>query len=146
MEFLKIGFEQVNVKVSEDEIQEAISKLNGIIGWLTFYGYLRSKGDPYALEKAVENGSKMVAEEFNQFLSGRQIARRRYIEVMKTLMKPSTWSEVKRSLRGIANVSDKQVSNYLRELTYYGFVEKKDDLYSISDPLLIEAIRRGHIR
>ena len=90
MEFLKIGFEQVNVKVSEDEIQEAISKLNGIIGWLTFYGYLRSKGDPYALEKAVENGSKMVAEEFNQFLSGRQIARRRYIEVMKTLMKPST--------------------------------------------------------
>jgi len=146
VEFLKMGFEQVNIKVSEDEIQEAVSKLDGIIGWLTFYGHLRTKGDPYALEKAVENGSKMVAEEFNQFLSGRQIARKRYIEVVKTLIKPSTWSEVKRSLRGFANVNDKQVSNYLKELTYYGFVEKKDDLYSISDPLLIEAIRRGYIR
>jgi len=60
-------------------------------------------------------------------------------------VRPSTWSEVKRSLKLIANVSDKQVSNYLKELIYYGFVEKKDELYSIADPLLVEAVRRGYV-
>jgi hypothetical protein len=64
---------------------------------------------------------------------------------MKTLIRPSRWSEVKRSLRIISNASDKQISNYLKELTYYGFIEKKDNLYFISDPLLIEAIRKGYI-
>jgi AAA+ ATPase superfamily predicted ATPase len=143
-EFLEKGFHQVGLRVSDDEMAEAVSKLDGIIGWLTFYGYLRSRGDPNALERAVDDGSKMAAGEFNNFLSNRQLARRRYIEIMKTLTKPSTWSEVKRSLRLLTNISDKQVSNYLRELVYYGFVEKRDDLYSITDPLLLEAIRRGY--
>jgi len=80
------------------------------------------------------------------FLNSRQIARRRYIEIMKTLIRPSRWSELKRSLRIITDVSDKQLSNFLKELTYYGFIEKNNDLYFISDLLLIEAIRRDYVR
>jgi predicted transcriptional regulator len=98
------------------------------------------------LERAINEGAKLIANEFKQFLEIRQIARRRYIEIMKTLIKPSRWSEVKRSLRIISNVSDKQISNYLKELMYYGFIEKRDDLYFISDFLLVEAIRRGYIQ
>jgi hypothetical protein len=86
---------------------------------------------------------KMAAEEFKQFLSIRPIASRRYIEVLKTLVKPSTWSELKRALRTVANVSDKQLSSFLKELVDYGFVEKKNKLYMIADPLLAEAARRG---
>jgi DNA-binding HxlR family transcriptional regulator len=66
----------------------------------------------------------LVAEEFKNFLNSRQIARKRYIEIMKTSIRPSRWIEVKRSLRIITDVSDKQLSNYLKELTYYGFIEK----------------------
>jgi DNA-binding HxlR family transcriptional regulator len=40
-------------------------------------------------------------------------------------VKPSTWSEVKRALSTVANVSDKQLSSFLKELVDYGFVEKK---------------------
>jgi len=144
-EFLKAGFRQAGVRISKDEVDQAVSKLDGIIGWLTFYGYLRSKGEPDALRRAVEEGARMVAEEFRNFLSARSLARRRYIEVMRTLVRPSTWSEVKRALRLMANVSDKQVSSYLRELVYYGFIEKKGDFYSIPDPLLVEAVRMGYI-
>jgi AAA+ ATPase superfamily predicted ATPase len=146
IEFLKIGFEQAGIKVDEEEINKAVSILDGIIGWLTFYGYLRTRGYGDALERAINEGAKLIANEFKQFLEIRQIARRRYIEIMKTLIRPLRWSEVKRSLRIISNVSDKQISNYLKELMYYGFIEKRDDLYSISDPLLIEAIRRGYIQ
>jgi NAD dependent epimerase/dehydratase family enzyme len=80
------------------------------------------------------------------FLNSRQIARKRYIEIMKTSIRPSRWIEVKRILRIITDVSDKQLSNYLKELTYYGFIEKNNDLYFISDPLLVEAIRRDYVR
>jgi AAA+ ATPase superfamily predicted ATPase len=146
IEFLKIGFEQAGIKVDEEEINKAVSILDGIIGWLTFYGYLRTRGYGDALERAINEGAKLIANEFKQFLEIRQIARRRYIEIMKTLIRPLRWSEVKRSLRIISNVSDKQISNYLKELMYYGFIEKRDDLYFISDPLLVEAIRRGYIQ
>lgn len=145
-DFLRTGFQQAGLSVPEEEIALAVSKLGGVIGWLAFYGYLRIRGDSEALERAVDEGSRMAASELNSFLSNRQLARRRYIEVLRTLTRPSTWSEVKRSLRLMANVSDKQVSNYLRELVYYGFVEKRGDLYSISDPLLVEAVRRGYVR
>jgi len=88
----------------------------------------------------------LVAEEFKNFINYRQIARKRYIEIMKTSIRPSRWIEVKRILRIITGVSDKQLSNYLKELTYYGFIEKNNDLYFISDLLLIEAIRRDYVR
>jgi len=146
IEFLKIGFEQAGIKVDEEEINKGVSILDGIIGWLTFYGYLRTRGYGDALERAIDEGAKLIANEFKQFLDIRQIARRRYIEIMKTLIRPSRWSEVKRSLRIISNASDKQISNYLKELMYYGFIEKGDDLYFISDSLLIEAIRKGYIQ
>ncbi|RDD53621.1 MAG: ATP-binding protein, partial [Candidatus Korarchaeota archaeon NZ13-K] len=144
-EFLRAGFEQVGLRVPEEEISQAVSRLDGVIGWLTFYGYLRSRGGIEALERAVEEGSRIAASEFNHFLSNRQLARRRYVEVLRTLTRPSTWTEVKRGLRLIANVSDKQVSSYLKELIHYGFVEKKGDLYQIADPLLAEAVRRGYV-
>ncbi|MDW8036170.1 MAG: ATP-binding protein [Candidatus Korarchaeum sp.] len=145
-EFLRVGFQQAGLKVPEEEVTQAVSKLGGVIGWLTFYGYLRSKGDDNALDRALDEGSRMAASELNSFLSNRQVARRRYVEVLRTLTRPSTWSEVKRSLRLIANVSDKQVSNYLKELVHHGFVERRGDLYSIADPLLVEAVRRGYVR
>ena len=145
VEFLKAGFEQVGVKVEDEEINKAVSILDGIIGWLTFYGYLKTRGYSDALERSIDEGSRLVAEEFKNFLNSRQIARRRYIEIMKTLVRPSRWSEVKRSLRIITDVSDKQLSNYLKELTYYGFIEKSNDLYFITDPLLIEAMKESSL-
>jgi len=76
------------------------------------------------MEVFFDEGSKLVAEEFKNFINYRQIARKRYIEIMKTSIRPSRWIEVKRILRIITGVSDKQLSNYLKELTYYGFIEK----------------------
>ena len=145
LEFLEAGFQQVGVRVAREELEEAVSALDGVIGWLTFYGYLRSRGAPDALSRAVEEGSRLAAEEFRSFLSARQLARRRYVEVMRTLVRPSTWSEVKRALSRVASVSDKQVSHYLKELVHYGFVEKRGELYAIADPLLLEAVRRGYV-
>ena len=44
-EFLTAGFEQLGKKVGAGEISGAVTLFDGIIGWLTSYGYYRSKTD-----------------------------------------------------------------------------------------------------
>ena len=38
-EFLNNGFDQLKTKIKKEDIYEAIEKLDGLIGWLTLYGY-----------------------------------------------------------------------------------------------------------
>ncbi|MDK2373222.1 MAG: ATP-binding protein [Candidatus Korarchaeota archaeon] len=149
LDFLIRGFEQVGMSPPEGELEEAVGKLDGIVGWLTYYGYhrMRMKHED-ALSRTIDEGASLAARELENFLSTRGVARKRYVEVLKILKNPSRWSDVKRGLTATLGVkiSDKQISTYLRELVEYGFVEKRDGLYEIADPLLVEAARRGLLR
>ena len=147
-DFLKKGFQQANIKVPDHEISEAVNTLNGIIGWLTYYGYYRLKmKHEEALQKTIHEGAKTAAQELEHFLAPRHIARRRYIEILRITTRPSRWIEIKRSLRATLGleISDKQVTNYLHELVKYGFLIKKNQEYVVADPLLAEAIKKGYI-
>lgn len=151
LDFLMRGFEQVGMSPPIWELEEAVERLDGIVGWLTYYGYHRMReGHEEALRRTVSEGASLAAREFEHFLSTRGVARRRYVEVLRILVNPTRWSDVKRGLAAIlgARISDKQISTYLRELVEYGFVEKEEErgLYRIADPLLTEAVRRGLIR
>ncbi|MDK2384880.1 MAG: ATP-binding protein [Candidatus Korarchaeota archaeon] len=149
LDFLAKGFEQVGISPPLRELEEAVDKLDGIVGWLTYYGYHRMRMEHEdALERTIHEGASLAARELENFLSIRGIARKRYVEVLRILMNPSRWSDVKRGL-AIAlgtKISDKQITTYLRELVEYGFVEKRDGLYELADPLLVEAVRRGLVR
>ncbi len=145
LDFLVRGFEQAGVRPPLSELEEAVSKLDGLIGWLTYYGYYRLRlSHERALERTLEEGSYLSAQEFMNFLGNRSLARRRYLLIIKLLVNPVRWSEVKRWLLSkVGKVSDKQISNYLNELVEYGFVEKVEGRYRLADPLLAEAVRRG---
>lgn len=95
-DFLSKGFNQIGLRVPDDEISDVVSKIDGIVGWLTYYGYHRMRMDhPQAIERTLDEGARLAAEEFENFLSMRQVARRRYIEVLKILVRPSRWADVK---------------------------------------------------
>lgn len=146
LDFLRKGFEEVGMRPPERELEEAVERLDGIVGWLTHYGYHRMREDhKRALNRTLEEGISLAAQELRNFLYTRGIARKRYLEVLKIIVNPSRWSEIKRGLAtalGI-KISDKQVSTYLKELVGYGFVEEREGLYSIADPLLVEAVRNA---
>ncbi len=143
-EFLRRGFEQLGVKVDDKDLNEAVAKLDGIIGWLTFYGYYRYHyGHEEALRRAVSEGTSIVRRELENFLSIRRQARRRYLTIIKLLREPLSWSEIKRGLElelGM-KIHQQQISRYLRELVDYGFLEKHENLYKLADPLLYEAVK-----
>ncbi|MGC8949166.1 MAG: AAA family ATPase, partial [Thermoprotei archaeon] len=44
IDFLEKGFNENNVKISRKELEEVVKELDGIIGWLTYYGYMRLHG------------------------------------------------------------------------------------------------------
>lgn len=148
IEFLREGFTQVRTVINDVFLENAVSAFDGVIGWLTYYGYQALRvGHEEAIAKTLDEGSKLVREELENFLSIRPQARTRYLIILKLLTNPLTWSEVKAGLSAKLKktVSDKQLTHYLRELVNYGFVEKIGNEYVIADPVLKHATRELRI-
>ncbi len=142
--FLEEGFKQIGKSISFEEIKEVIGQLDGIIGWTTYYGWLRQKGLSHekSLEKVKEEGKVLVKREFDQFLNTRQ-AKNKYIKLLKFLAKgENEWDLLKYAfLKEKITVADSQLGLYLKELLDYGFIEKQAERYIISDPIMLKAIK-----
>ena len=128
--FLREGAKQIHVRITDEEIKDAIDHLDGIIGWLTKYGWYRQHlKHPQALEKTVQEGKLVVREEFLRF-SAR--SSKMYESIIHAVQDGARWEEIKRKVP----TSDQQLSVMLKRLIGSGFLEKKDRIYSITDPLL----------
>jgi len=142
-EFLRAGFEQLGVRVKEEEISEALEIFDGIIGWLTSYGYLASRvGHRKAIARTLQEGTRLVRSELEAFLAQRPQARERYLSILRMLVSPLSWSEVKRGLAAkLGRIpSDKQLSHYLAELVDYCFAIRVNGRYALADPLIARAV------
>jgi AAA+ ATPase superfamily predicted ATPase len=145
-DFLQKGFEQLGTRPNEKVLGEALVRLDGIIGWLTLFGSIckREGVSASSIGKVREIGKSMARKEFLNFLAPRQIAKRRYMRIMKNLASnPATWSEIKRSVQVLEGrtVNDRGITDLINTLVKAGFIEKTGELYQIGDPLLAEAIR-----
>lgn len=128
--FLKEGAKQAKLNFTEEEILTAIKELDGIIGWLTKYGWYRLKhSQKEALRKTVEEGRVLASGEFAKFAVR---AEARYKKIMTSLKGGARWDEIKNQMQ----ISDKQLCAMINRLTDSGFVEKNDGIYTIADPLL----------
>ena len=126
-----------------------MNKLDGVIGWLTLFGWYVAQGkDPdEALNLVLSNGIKLVKNELDLFLETRGIGRRRYILVLKILAEgPKRWKEIKEiiEIKLRRRIANNQITRYLTELIKYGFIEKRENLYYIPDPLLRETIMKEY--
>jgi hypothetical protein len=140
-DFLKTGFEQLNIKISDSDISDAISQLDGLIGWLTLYGYekaIRKNSD--ALAKTSKIASQIVASEIVTFFKNRK-NKKLYLCILKNANGVG-WDELKSNAS--KDYGSKLNSNLftfaLNTLCAYSFIEKKDQKYIISDPLIRKAI------
>jgi AAA+ ATPase superfamily predicted ATPase len=142
--FLLEGFKQYGVEVSEEEIEEAVKWFDGVIGWLTYFGYSRSV-DGERLSSIVDKASKLALSEVEHALKIYGVAERRYREVLKiiALTHPAKWVQIKRGVEArIGRIPNNTLTTIIKNLMDSGFVEKTLDGYVISDPIL----RNGIIR
>ncbi len=144
--FLEEGFAQFGRKISFVEINEVIEQLDGVIGWATYYGWLRYKSNSHAgaLAKVKKEGKETVRRELQKFLDQRK-TESKYLRLLKYIATGySTWGELKYNFaKDKLKVADSQLLLYLNELRDYGFVEKAEERYLIPDPLLVLAVKEG---
>ncbi len=138
LEFLRLGFAQEGKEYNEKELEEAVKELDGLIGWLTYYGYLRRSFDhKKSLEILKKNAKLLVSNEVIKFLSKKK-TKKRYILILKGLKDGKKWGEIKDYLEFKLNkkISNARLSNYMDQLIEHGFVVKKENKYFLADPLL----------
>ena len=144
LNFLRKGFEQEGVDVDDELIDEAVENFNGVIGWLTYFGYNYVRGLK-SMDSIIDAAINMVLAEVKHFLETRGVGRGRYSEALKTIsaMGRCSWSEVKRGLEAkLGRIPDTTLANILRSLMDYGLIVRVDGEYMIADPILRRAVRR----
>ena len=149
LDYLIKGFEQLNIKPSIEVIEDAVNRLNGIIGWLTYFGIMASK---YGVKKEIidltlDEGSKLILEELNNFLKLREQARPRYVNILYSIaLNYCSWSEIKRRLEITESreISSSILAGLIRNLIDAGFIVKFEGGYRITDPIFQYAIRKHY--
>ncbi|MEM0371399.1 MAG: ATP-binding protein [Ignisphaera sp.] len=139
VEFLVKGFNEVNYDVSIDRINEAVDKLDGIIGWLTYYGYstvFQGKNMDDIWRDAVE----MAKKELENFINYR-VSRERYKMVLRLLsLGVREWGKLKKKLEESEgkSISDRVIYEILHTLRNHSIIDNENRFL---DPLLEEAAK-----
>jgi len=147
IEYLRSGFNQIVLKVSEDMLERIYQRFDGIIGWLTYAGFKAREAkriDEKTLNDAARKASGIVAAEFKNFLN--LYRSDRYSIIIRHLARGrTTWSEIKRGLEVSegARIGQGNITKLLSTLEDGGFIAKDSEgFYFITDPILVEAAKQ----
>jgi AAA+ ATPase superfamily predicted ATPase len=141
-EFLRRGFEEAGVEVSEREIEDAVEKLDGIPGWLALYGYTRvtrKLGHGEAIEEVLREAKSIADGELSRLFAYSP----RYRVILKAVaLGYSRWKDIKDYVTlKLGYVNDSNFSALLENLVKSGYVEKREGRYTIPDPVLERVFR-----
>lgn len=140
--FLIEGFRQYEVKVHDEEIEEAIKWFDGVIGWLTYFGHSKVVGGE-DFQSIVVKASRLALSELEHALKIYGTAERRYREVLRAIAfaQPARWAQIKRWVEArTGEVPNNTLTSMIKNLVDSGFVEKTLEGYVISDPMLKNGI------
>ncbi len=143
-QFLIKGFEQEGIEVSDEVINEAIKRFDGIIGWLTYFGFAvtTSREDINTIH---EKASKLALSELDHALKIYSVGERRYREVLKIIasLGKARWSEIKRGVEArLGKIPNNTLATIIKNLMDSGFIKREDEEYEITDPVLQQGIRK----
>ncbi len=136
--FLIDGFKELGISPNIKEISEAVETFDGIVGWLTYYGYYRAVrkiNHRDAIAKVFEEGSRLVLEELERVIAP---SRKRYLVILKAVAQgASSWSDIKTHVMARTGyISDKRFTDLLKNLVKYGYLVKENNRYRIPDPVV----------
>jgi AAA+ ATPase superfamily predicted ATPase len=139
-DFLKRGLEQLKVRYQENVLVDAVSKLDGNAGWLTEFGWTYSKGEVINADSFMDKASKMALKELKELFSKTE----RYRYILKAIAKGySSFSDIYRYVELESGPSSKSsVHSLLVNLEKMGYITKKENLYSIIDPVIIYGLKK----
>ncbi len=142
IDFLARGFRELGLEPDMSELEEVVGIFDGLVGWLTHYGYYRAVRE-FSHERAVaevfEEGSKLILEEFEKVIAP---SRRRYSTILKAIAHDiDSWSDIKAyTVAKTGYITDKRFTELLKNLVKYGYLTKENGKYRIADPVVRYAV------
>jgi AAA+ ATPase superfamily predicted ATPase len=135
LNFLEKGFDACGVE-PPSELERVVGILDGIVGWLTHYGYYKLKG--LDTREILKNAAMLEMGEV------RKLRGKYYLPTLQALIHgAASWSYIYRFVSAAVDTSERQFNEALKQLVKYGFVEKnKDGDYTITDPVLRLALSK----
>lgn len=138
-DFLRKGFEEYQIEVSETVIDEAVGALDGVPGWLTLYGNnvaVRKIHHKDALDETVSEGLKIVKDELEHYLDGRD--RAGHLAALKAAATAARWSEIKGAMevKKDSTINDATVYKILESLKAAMLIDEENGVYRVRDPML----------
>ncbi|MHA1652802.1 MAG: AAA family ATPase [Candidatus Thorarchaeota archaeon] len=144
-EFLRKGFEQVGIQVSEDTLTYAVDKLDGIVGWLTEFGaHCRDCGraNQVVVDETMDLAGRQARDEITRLVAHSK----RYGVILNYLANVGTasWSQLKRVLEAHEGrqLPSYVINEVLKRLTKMSIIGHTNNQYQIMDPLLRHGIFR----
>lgn len=139
IDFLEKGFNECGIKPPRDIIEEIVDRVDGIPGWLTFFGYKYCMNPSReAIREVVEEAKTLVLNEI------RKLPSKYYTYALKAIaIGYNRWKNIKQALEIWTGhpLTNAQVSRILGTLQKLSLVEKKENEYRILDPVLAMAAR-----
>ena len=126
-EFLKNGFEEIGMDAPESILREAVERLDGIVGWLVFFGRKSMEIGRVDLE-TLDEILKAVEKVVKKGLKNLEKMSRRYTKTLKVIsLGENTWKGIKDGLEVLEKreIQDASFSKILRGLEKMGFIERK---------------------
>ncbi|OAA31954.1 hypothetical protein AT15_03780 [Kosmotoga arenicorallina S304] len=124
LEFLRKGFEELAIDVSEKSLERVVDELDGIVGYLSIYGYIYYKEDPVnALEKTKELAKKLVEKELSALINRST----NYGYVLKAVsLHINRFNQIRTYIENnFGTISDPTLSKILNTLVKQSFLEQK---------------------
>ncbi len=141
--FLINGFKQINVSCSDETIEYAIQKLDGVVGWLTLFGARSrdtNKGTKQTVDDVLDEGGKLARTEALNIVKFSS----RYGVILNFLAKTGKagWAKTKTALEihEKRSLPSSTFTELLSRLVKTSLLEKEDSEYCIADPLLAHGI------
>ncbi len=143
IEYLARGFSEARVSIPRDEILDAVARLDGVVGCLTYYGYYRAyMKQPHerALNQVFKELAALEAEELERLIAP---SRKRYLAILKAVASGlHRWSEIKGYVVATAGeIEDFRFSKLLENLVRCGYLRKANAEYQIADPITLHLVR-----
>ena len=141
--FLRAGFLEHGMKPDETTLRGVVERLNGLIGWLTYYGYRaisERRVDEEILKIVLEEAKAMASMELDKIVR----RSKNYRLILRAIGEGRhRWIDIKRAVEAWSGrpIANPNLTRALKTLMKLGIVRRMDGMYRIEDPIIREVVR-----
>ncbi len=144
--FLNAGFEEHDLSISEEEIDEVVDRCGGIPGWLTFYGngrVISGQDHREAMKHCEREAFKTSQQTLDHHFRGRK--KKEHLVALQAIALRSSWTQIRRAIEINTGrrINDGTLKNIIDSLMASYIIEKNGEVYQIIDPVLRRYLLSG---